>query len=170
MKISDREKKLIRILIAVASVFIIYFFIVTPIINYKATIQEEFKANQTKADTLDKIYEQYKALQDKKTKYERLLNRTKNVTSLIEENATACNILNNKKYSRNNAKNLQNKYQKVTTNIKFESVDMKPILDFLYRMEQSGKLISVKYLRINHGFKGKTNFDVTIKIDSYSRK
>lgn len=119
-------------------------------------------------NTLDKIYEQYNETKDKISQYNAQLNNTKGLTSLIEENAQSLNIIKNKTYTRDRPTVTQGKYRKISADVRFEGVDINSILNFIYRMENSGMLVKISYLRINQTIKGRNTYDVTITFNSVS--
>jgi len=169
INLSQREKKLLQMLGVFVGELVLYFFIITPVIDFKSNIDDEYILNQKRLSRLDDIYFKYRELKNKKDNYNKLLKDNKGISTLIEENATKANIISNKVYNRDHQSNLQNKMKKITTDVKFEGVDIKSILDFIYKMENSNKLLKVSYLRINQAIKEHNNYDVTIKFDSYKR-
>lgn len=166
IKLNKREKILVQVLIVFVGVLIIYFLIVSPFVSYRKKIASDFENNINQLKKLEKIYEKYKDVKDKKTKYDSLLNVKKGVTTLIEENADSVNIRKNIVYTRDNPTNIQNKFKKVSTDVKFEGVDIKSFLKFLHKMENSNQLIKIDYIRINLALKGRETYDITIKFDS----
>ena len=50
--------------------------------------------------------------------------------------------------------------------MRFEGVDINSILNFIYKMENSGMLIQISYLRINQTIKGRNTYDVTMTFNS----
>jgi len=168
VELTKREKRLLHVLIAVVVVIGAYMFIITPVIEYKSGIETENESHITRLNKLDSLYSDYRKITGIKNKYTRLLENRQSVTTLVEENAANANILKNKGYLRDHPSNIQNKYKKVTTDVKFENVDMKSMINFLYKMENSNKLLRITYLRINQTYKDRNTYDATIKIDSYT--
>lgn len=166
IKLNKREKRMLQGLGGVAILIIAYFLVIMPIMSFRSSIQKKFESNMSRLNRLDTIYSEYQEVKDKITRYRGQLVNTQGTTTLIEENAKALNILKNKVYTRDMPSNLQDKYKKISTDVKFEGIDIKSALDFIYKMENSGRLIRVSYLRINQALKGRNMYDVTIKFDT----
>ena len=168
--LNDREKILLQILGGLAAVLAVYYLIITPIVEYHSRIETESVGAKENLYKLAKIYDKYNNLKQKKTSYERSLKSGKAVTTLIEEYAAKVGILENKVYTRDHPGARQDKYKKMSTDVKFEGVSIVPILEFIYHMENSGNLINISYLRINQAFKGRETYDVMIKFDSVEQE
>lgn len=154
------------ILGVVLGIVVIYFLIISPIMSLRESINKKYETNMTRLNTLDKINDQYRETQEKITQYNSQLNNTRGITSLIEENAQALNIIKNKTYTRDRPTITQGKYKKISADVRFEGVDINSILNFIYKMENSGLLIKISYLRINQTIKGRNTYDVTLTFNS----
>jgi Tfp pilus assembly protein PilO len=170
IELNKRETLLLQALAAVAGAVMFYFFILSPILSLRESINKEYESNMAKLNTLDKIYDQYREAHDKITQYNSQLNNTKGLTSMIEENAQALNIIRNKTYTRDRPTVTQGKYKKISADVRFEGVDINSILNFIYRMENSGMLVRISYLRINQTIKGRNTYDVTLTFNSVSNQ
>jgi len=170
MNLSKREINLLKILAIIISLSLIYLFVISPIINLSSESQNEFNNSKQKVLQLNKIYLDYNETKRKIYQYKKLMKNDSGITSLIEDNAKKTNILENKVYTRDRPITIKNKYLKIITDVKFESVNMKSMINFLYLMENSNKSIKVSYLRIRSALKGKMTYDVIIKFVSYKLK
>lgn len=166
IEFSKRETRLIQILGVVVGILLVYFLIITPIMNLRDSINKEYEQNMSKLTMLDKLYEQYQELKQKNSQYTSQLNNTRGITSLIEENAQSLNIIKNKTYTRDRPTVAQGKYKKVSADVRFEGLDINSILNFIYKMENSGMLIQISYLRINQTIKGRNTYDATMTFNS----
>jgi hypothetical protein len=164
--LTKREKRLIAILAVFLGLVFIYLMIIAPLIAWREQRKKDNESNQAKLSTLEKIYEQFRETREKTSKYNALLNNTKGITSLIEENAQGLDILKNKAYTRDRPTISQGKYKKISADVKFESIDIISLLNFIYRMENSGILVQVSYLRLNQAIKGRNTYDATITFNS----
>lgn len=170
MQLSAREKRMLQALSAIVGLVILYYGVISPVMSFLDSVDNGYETSMTQLKELDDIYQQYREIRDKKGRYEQLLKDTKGISSLVEENAGKASILNNKVYNRDHQSNLQNNYKKITTDVKFEGVNIKSVLDFLYYMENSNVLLKVSYIRINQAVKERNNYDVTINIDSFKNQ
>ena len=168
LSLNKREKILLQLLLLIVVSLALYFLIITPFFKYQQNIQDSSSSSLIRLNKLERIYKKYKTVKTKKNDLNKLLKNTKGITSLIEENARLANILKNKAYSRDYPSNIKNKYQKVTTDIKFESVDIESILKFIHHMEQTDKIVKISYLKISEALKESKTYDVTIKFESYT--
>ncbi|OHD64121.1 MAG: hypothetical protein A2176_00565 [Spirochaetes bacterium RBG_13_51_14] len=166
IELNKREKRLLQLLALLVGVLLVYFLIISPILSLRESINSEYESNMAKLNTLDKLYEQYRDIRQKISQYNAQLNNTRGITSLIEENAQSLNIIKNKTYTRDRPTITQGKYKKISADVRFEGIDINSILNFIYRMENSGMMIQISYLRINQTIKGRNTYDVTITFNS----
>ncbi len=166
IELNKREKLLLQILAAVAGVLVLYFLVISPILSLRNSINTEFESNMSKLNQLDKIHEQYREIRDKMSQFNAQTGSTRGLTSIIEENAQSLNIIKNKTYTRDRPTITQGKFKKVSADVRFEGVDINSILNFIYKMENSGLLTKISYLRINQTIKGRNTYDVTITFNS----
>lgn len=167
IKLTPREKRLVQIMGVFFAILVLFYGIINPIMNLKQSIDEKYETNIQRLNEMDAVYKQFREIKEKREKMDQLLRDTRSVSTLVEDNARKANIINNKAYNRDNESNIQNKFKKITTDVKFEGVNIKGVMDFLYYMENSNKLIKVSYFRINEALKERNNYDVTIKFESY---
>jgi hypothetical protein len=166
LSLTKREKLLLQILGGFALVLGIYFLIISPLMSLKSSIDSEYENNAMKLDQLDRIHEEYINIKQKSSLYSSQLQNSQGTLTLIEEHAKTHNILKNKVLTQEQPGNVQDKYKKITTDVKFEGIDITSALNFIYSMENCGKLIRVSYLRISQILKGKSTYDVTIKFET----
>ena len=160
---------MIKILAVIAGASIIYFLIISPFIGYREKAENELKENRDRLEKLEKIYEEFKTARSDKMKYMSLLNQKESdTTSLIEQIATSNKIDKNIAYSRRSQSNIQNRFMRVTTDVKFEGVAIQSILKFIYDLENSNRLVKLNYIRIQQALKGTDRYDVIMKIDSFA--
>mgnify|MGYP000880644052 FL=1 len=169
IKLTSREKTLLQVMAVFIGITFLYFVIISPLIKYKQSSSNSMRKNVNSLSHFDNSHEQYKQIKQEKTFYLNLLNRkNENITSLIEQWANSTNISRNIAYTRRTQTNLQNKYIRITTDIKIDGVAIEPFLKFLYEVENSNNLLRISYLRMQQAIKGSNTYDVTLKIDSYT--
>ncbi len=170
IKLSVREKRLASILAVLLGGVILYYGIIGPVMSFLSSTGNTQEKNIAQLKELDDIYRQYREIRDRKNRYEQLLRDTRGVSSLVEDNAAKAGILNNKIYNRDHQSNLQNNYRKITTDVKFEGINIKSAMNFLYYMENSNILLKISYVRISQAVKERNNYDVTVNIDSFKNQ
>ncbi|MDY6934355.1 MAG: type II secretion system protein GspM [Spirochaetota bacterium] len=169
--LNQREKILLQLLIVFVLVLIIYFLIASPIIEFMNNTDDELKKNIENLNRIDRIYKDYRKITEKKDKYLTLLNKkNENITSMVEQYANSNNIARNIAYTRRSQSTIQNKYIRITTNVKFEGVLIQPLMKFIYEIENANTLLRIGYLRIYQGLKGSDTYDAVLKIDSFTIK
>lgn len=166
IELNKREKRLLQILAIFVGILGIYFFVISPILAINDRISGEFATNMSKLNTLDKLHDEYRELRQSISRYQSQLNSTQGLTSLIEENAQSVNIAKNKTYNRDRPTVPQGKYKKISADVRFEGVDVNSLLNFIYKMENSGMLVRISYIRINQTVKGRNTYDATITFNS----
>ena len=171
IQLNRREKTLVQILIGFVLIIAIYFLIITPLIEFTGDTGTEQEQSLNDLQRLERIYTQYRSIQEKKSKYTSLLDKkNENITTLVEQWANNAGISGNIAYTRRNQSNIQNKYIRITTEIKFDGVAIQSFMKFLYEVESSNSLLKVSYLRINRALKGTNTYDINIKIDTFTLK
>jgi len=169
IKLSNREKLLLKILIGTLVLIIGYNFIVMPLKNFFSSSDTVIISDKQKIEQLDRIYNNYKELETKRNQYMSLLRSdSENISTMIEQWAQNSNIARNISYSRRNQTNVQNKYIRITTDMKLDGVSIQSLLRFIYEIENSNKLVNISYLRINKSYKSPNLYDVNLKIESYT--
>lgn len=167
INLTDREQKLLKIFAVIVAIAIVYLLIIRPLASFRERTGREFENNAQNLTKLDKIYEEYLIVKEKNARYNMLLKNSSGLTTLIEENAQAVNILKNKTGNRDNPSSLQNKYHGLSTEVKFEGVDIKSVVNFIHKMENSNRLVKISYLNIKQALNQTSTYDVIIKFDSY---
>lgn len=170
--LSQREKLLLKILLSVVILIIIYYLIILPLIGFiKSTGDNTGETGRNDLEKLERIYKEYRDIQQKKSAYMSILNKkNENTTSLIEQWAGSSGITKNIAYTRSSQSNIQNKYIRITTNIKVEGVAIHQFIKFLYEIENSDNMMKVNYLRIYPALKGTNTYDINLKIDNFILK
>ncbi len=171
ISLTKREKLLLKILLIFILGLIIIYLIVLPLIRLSGTSDDDVKKYTDDLEKLESIYKQYRDVQQKKANYILMLNKkNENTTSLIEQLTNSLNISKNIAYTRSNQSNIQNKFVRITTEVRIEGIAMQLFLKFLYEIENSDNLIKVNYLRITPALRGTNTYDVQLKIDNFISK
>ncbi|TFH41738.1 MAG: hypothetical protein E4G96_04895 [Chrysiogenales bacterium] len=166
IELNKREKRLVQLLAILLGVLAVYFLIISPILSLRESINNEFESNLSRLNTLDKLHDQYRDIRQTTSLYQSQLNSTQGLTSLIEQNAQSLNLIKNKTYTRDRPTVTQGKFKKISSDVRFEGVDINSLMNFIYKMENSGILVRISYLRINQTIKGRNTYDATITFNS----
>jgi len=170
LNLNDREKKLLFILAGILVTGFVYFFIISPIIEFKKNSDDVYNNNRLKISKLDDIYSEYKDIIAEKMKLSVVASQSSGIGSMVDEIASSLNIVNNKVYLKENPGIVQNGIQKMTTEIKFEGVPIKALLEFLNKIENSNTPLKIQSLVIYSGIKERSRYDAVITIVSLSKR
>jgi hypothetical protein len=168
--LTKREKILIVILLVSIAVWGAYS-IISPIVSAqkKGSVEKENAAGKIKK--MDQLYDEYRRVRQEKTRLLTLLDtKNENTATLIQQFAATNNIEKSVAYTRRTQSNVQNRFIRVTTEVKIEGVAIQPLIRFIGDIENSNGLMLVQYLRITKGLKGTDAYDALIKIDSFTNK
>jgi flagellar basal body-associated protein FliL len=169
IQINKREKRLLIILLVIVGIIFSYYFIIDPLVVFKKNAGQSIEKNLEKISRLDQIYSDYKDVLAEKNQLN-LDAETKGIASVVDEAATSLNIITNKVYLTDNPGAVKDGIQLVTTNVKFEGVSIRNMIEFIYRLETSGAPLKIKNLTITSGIKGKNRYDSVITILSLSKR
>jgi len=166
--LSEREQILIRILIGMALAALIYYGIIIPsiMINKTASPSGEY---ERKAAELLKIHAEYLAAKKENDSIEALLAKnSEGSATMIKQLAEKRGI--NSAYLNTTQTNVQNKYTRINTDIKINSVSAQNLLEFINEVEQSEYLVYVNYLNVTRGLEGRHDYDALIKFYTFTGK
>lgn len=169
-KLNDREKKLLFILAGILLTGFLYYFIISPIIKFKSESDDIYNKNRMKISKLDDIYAEYKDIITEKSKLSAVASQSSGIGTMVDEIASSLNIASNKVYLKENPGIVQNGIQKMSTEIKFEGVPVKALLEFLNRIENSNTPLKIQSLVIYSGIKERSRYDAVITIVSLSKR
>lgn len=169
IQLTKREKRLLIILASVMAIAIAYYLIITPVIKFKKNADNTLENNIKKINKLDDLYAEYKQIQSDKNRLN-LDSNSRSVSSIVEEAAESLNITTNKVNLDEKPGIVKDNIQLFTTEIKFEGVSIKNIIDLIFRIESSGAPLKIKNLTITSGIKGKNRYDVLITIVSLAKR
>lgn len=170
INLNEREKKLLFILTGVLATGFLYYLIISPIIDFKKNSADIYNKNKLKISKLDNIYSEYKEIISEKSKLNAIASQSTGIGTRVDEIATSLNILSNKVYLKENPGIVQNGIQKITTEIKFEGVPIKALLEFINRIESSNTPLKVQSLVIYSGIKERSRYDSVITIISLNKR
>ena len=170
LKINDREKKLLLILAIIIVVLILYYLIISPLITFKRNSDDVYNKNRLKISKLDEIYSQYREIVTEKNKLNTIAAGNTGIGAKIDEIAMGLGIIGNKVYLKENPANVQNNIQKMITEIKFEGITIKSLMEFLNKIENSNTPMKIQNLVIYSGIKERSRYDSVITIVSLSKR
>lgn len=169
IQLNKRERKMLIVLGGLIGVIIVYYIIISPIINLKRNADNTLENNISRISKLDDLYSEYKEIQVQKNQLSVDVENS-GITAIIDEAATSLNIASNKVYSRDNPGVNKNGIQLISTDVKFEGISIKNIIEFVYKIENSGAPVKIKNLTISAGIKGRNRYDAVMTILSLTKR
>lgn len=170
INLNDREKKLLYILAGIIVTGIVYFLIISPIVEFKKNANDIYNRNRLKINKLDDIYNEYKDVLAEKGKLNAVASANSGIGAMVDDIARSLNIIGNKVYLKENPGVVQNGIQKMTTEIKFEGVPIKAFMEFISRIENTSMPLKIQSLVIYSGIKERSRYDSVITIVSLSKR
>jgi len=168
--LNDREKKLLFVLAGIFIAGFLYYFIISPIIQFKKNSDDIYNKNRLKISRLDDIYSEYKDILAEKGKLNTVASESSSIATLVDSVATNLNIKSNRTNFTENPGIVQNGIQKTTTEIKFEGITINSLLEFINKIENSNTPLKIQKLRIISGIKERSRYDTVITIVSLSKR
>ena len=170
INLKEREKKLLYILGGILTVGFIYYLIISPIIEFKKNSNDIYNKNRIKISKIDEIYSEYKDVISEKSKLNAVASANSGIGAMVDEIAASLKITGNKVYLKENPGIVQNGIQKMTTEIKFEGIPVKALLDFINRIENSNTPLKIQSMVIYSGIKERSRYDSVITIVSLNKR
>ncbi len=171
ISLNPREKLLLKILALLVIVVAVVFLVVLPVLEYRGRTEKISRKYSSDIQRLEALYEDYREIRQQKSRYQSLLSmKNENITSLIEQWSNNSGVARNIAYARRTQSTVQNRYVRITTDMKLDSVPIQNLLRFIYEIENSTQLVKLSYFRIYQGLRGADTYDVILKIDSYAQQ
>lgn len=171
--LTKREKMLLAVLAVLAAVVIVNY-VIMPLASSIGSAGESGGGSTDSAADIDKIgrlADEYRRIRQEKTQLLTMLDaKNENTVTMIQQFATSNNIDKNISGTRRSQSNIQNKYIRITTEVRIEGVAIQSLVKFLADIENSGNLVRIQSLRISKGLKGTDAYDAVVKIDSFTNK
>lgn len=166
--LSDREKLLIKILIGMAIAVMVFYGIITPAMKISRTMSPS--ADYAKQlEEMQNLHSDYLSVKKENDGIEALLSKNTEGSATMIKNLAEKRGLKSA-YLNTTQTNIQNKYTRINTDIKVNSVSAQNLLEFINEVEQSEFLVEVNYLNITRGLEGRKEYDALIKFYTYTTK
>ncbi len=170
INLNNREKKLLFVLAGILITGFIYYFLISPIIELKENSDNIYNKNRLKIVKLDELYSDYKDIISEKNKLNSVVSSNSGIGAMVDDIALNLKIISNKVYLKENPGVVQNGFQKMTTEIKFEGITIKALLEFINKLENSNTPLKIQSLVIFSGIKERSRYDSVITIVSLSKR
>lgn len=169
-KLSNREKKLLQILAVLIGIMFLYYFLILPVKNFKAKSDNFNKSNLDKLVRFDELIFQYRDATNEKQRLENAIVSGTGISTLVDEIGISLNISGNKVYLRERPGRIQEGIQTITTEMKFEGLNIKSLLEFISRLENSNTMLKIRNMTLTSGLKDTNRYDAVITVVSFYRR
>ncbi len=167
---TKRETNLLKILGSVIVITIAYSFIIEPLFISPKNSRSSSEFSKKNLDELENIHEKYLEILRLKKNIDNSGKNTVSISSLVDKLANSLNIINNKVYLREQEGKIVNKIQKIKTEMKFEGVPIKPLINLLYQMENSQIFINISKVKIYATSTSIDKYDAIIEVENFVKK
>ena len=171
MKLSKREKYSVYIAAASLVLFVLIQIIIFPLMNKRQNTEKTIRAKTAVLEQMKALRADYDAFtQNAALSKRRFAKRQKGFTlfSFLERLAGATGIKDHITYmkpSTSTEKNSPIKLSKVE--MKIQAITMKQLADYLYRVETSENMVTVKRLSVSKTGKREGFLDAVLQVETY---
>jgi len=172
INLSQRDQ---RVLIAAGAFFalMILYLGVDSVLQGYDKLEGKIVKKRVEVEKITRLREQYmvahKQLTDIKKKLDQM-EKGFSVLSFIEDLANKENIRENIGSMKPKKIPLNDDYDESIVELKMDNVSLSELIDFIYKIENSGHLLKVKRLRIKTRYDNRDLLNVTLQVTTYKRK
>ncbi len=171
-KISHREKRLISVALAAIAAFLVYQLAISPFLQYADRMQAEVPQMRGDLLTARRIRTRYGAL-DKEIKEirQRLDQRTAefNPHDFLSKLAQKTEILPNLEDIKLDATKINEIYQEDIATVRLKNVQLEKLVSYLFEIENSDQLLTVKELSIKPDNNNSLLLDVAFDVSTFTK-
>jgi type II secretory pathway component PulM len=171
-KISKREKNLIATALGAIALFLIYQFAINPFLKYAERIQDEIPQMKSDLLTARRITARYREL-DREIRdiRQRLDQRTAefNPHDFLSTLAQKGGILPNLEDIKLDVTIINENYQEDTATVRLKNVQLEKLANYLFEIENSGQLLTVKELSIKPDNENSLLLDVAFDVSTFTK-
>ncbi|MCF8068675.1 MAG: type II secretion system protein M [Desulfobacterales bacterium] len=171
-KLSRREKYSIYSAVAALFIFIILQVVISPFFEKRASMKRSLQAGSVMLDEMIQLKAEYEDLKtNSELSIKSISKREKNFTlfSFLDREAGEANIKDNITYMRPSTKNDQTGQYKISmVELKIQSLTMKQLVAYLYRVESSKNMVTIKRISITRQNTTEGLIDVVLQVAAAS--
>jgi general secretion pathway protein M len=160
MRLAKREKYLIAIAGSVVALFFLFQLLILPVFEKKARLQRNIIKKEEELSEIALIGAEIEGLKGSTQKTKKIITRRKRgftLFSFLEQKAGEAQIKDHIKYMKPSSSKGEGPYNESLVEIKLESITLKQLVGYLYRIEKPEDLIIVKRMSIK-GNKNKQGY------------
>jgi type II secretory pathway component PulM len=172
INLSQRDQ---RVLIAAGAFFVllILYLGVDSVLQGYDKLEGKIATKKVEVEKITRLREQYmeahKQLTDIKAKLDQM-EKGFSVLSFIEDLANKENIRENIGSVKPKKVPLNDSYDENIVELQIDNVSLSKLVDFIYKVENSGYLLKVKRLRVKTRYDDRDLLNVTLQVTTYKKK
>jgi type II secretory pathway component PulM len=171
-KISKREKSLIATAFGAIALFLIYQCAINPFLKYTVRIQEEIPQMKGDLLTARRIQTRYRELDGEIRRVRQHIDqRTAEFSpnDFLSTLAKKAGIFPNLDGIKPDHTKINESYGEDTATVKLKNVQLEKLVNYLYDIESSGQLLTVKELSIKPDNDNSLALEVTFDVSTFTR-
>lgn len=172
MNLSQREQRVLIGLGAFLVVMLLYLAVDSVVQGYDR-LEDKIAGTKNEIEKISRLRQQYmeahEELVDIKAKLDQM-EKGFSVLSFIEDLANKENIREKIGSVKPKKIPLNESYDENIVELRMDDVTLSKLVDFIYKIENSGHLLKVKRLRIKTRFDNRDLLNVTLQVTTYKRK
>lgn len=166
---TPRERQMLAIMAGAVAVWLIYWIINVFLMNPLVRSQNNVEARQRVLQKIMILQSDYRRIESEVNKLERMIRSGQrgNVLSNLETMANQANIKDKIASMDPKSSPPNDLYKENVIEVRLKSVNLKQLVDYLYRIESSGQLLKIKRLRIKTRSDDAKLLDVNFRVSSF---
>lgn len=172
MNLSQRERKILIAAGVVFALLLVYLGLDSLLRGYDE-LDRDIAKQERDLVTLGRLSAQYQDTRRQLTQIKAKLDQTQkgfSVLSFIEDLANKENIRENIGSMKPKKLPVNEQYEETLVEIQMDNVTLPKLIDFIFKIENSGHLLKVKRLRIKTRYDNRDLLYVTLQVSTYRNK
>jgi general secretion pathway protein M len=170
VKLAKREKALVGMAAGCLAVFILFQFLIFPLLDSKERMERGIKTKEAALKEVLTLSAEYQA-QQKGTQdiAQALSSRKKGFTlfSFLDEAAGAANVKSFIKYMKPSTSPGTGAYQESTVEMKLEGITLEQLMGYVYRIESPNDLVNIRRVTISENKKETGYLDAVLQVFTF---
>lgn len=166
---TPRERQMLAIMAGAVAIWLIYWIINVFLMNPLVRSQNNVEARQRVLQKIMILQSDYRRIESEVNKLERMIRSGQrgNVLSNLETMANQASIKDKIASMDPKSSPPNDLYKENVIEVRLKSVNLKQLVDYLYRIESSGQLLKIKRLRIKTRSDDAKLLDVNFRVSSF---
>jgi type II secretory pathway component PulM len=168
LRLSPREKGFLLAGVLVLSGLFLYFGWISPTLEEIRRLDKSITSERGRLQEVRELFSTFQTLDKREAiAEEKLQKRTQesfSIASVIEGLAREVKILDQVQYLKPSQAQFSEQYTEASVSLKVTQIEIEPLVDFLYRIESSERLLRIRSLQVRSHPKETGKLDVTLTV------